>query len=192
MALKIVRTPFPLQGGRVGDGGARADPSGKGEEATPPPAPSVSTWRAHPHSRPLPPRGGEEAFAASGRIKRAWWRRTDVWGLAAAVATTLLLAQADAQTQPAPPVQPTPKAAAPVLAPMTPLPPRAPDPDLDFNPPDTTQRVGGLADLPLGGADCRTTCDKTYYICLSTEDADQCSSAWTRCLVACPQSSSSF
>jgi ATP-binding cassette subfamily F protein uup len=49
-------SPFPLEGGRVGDGGARAAPAGKSPEA--PPGMKTEPSRPSPPPLPLPPRGG--------------------------------------------------------------------------------------------------------------------------------------
>jgi hypothetical protein len=112
--------------------------------------------------------------------------------------TLLLTGAADAQNvgkPPQTPAVPPPVAKAP--APNTPapaftLPPRTPDPDLDLPDTDTAKRVTGLGADAVGGADCRTGCAKTYYMCLSIDDSGQCPSAWAQCLAACPAHSSNF
>ena len=92
---------------------------------------------------------------------------------------------------------PAPKAAT-APAPQTPIPaaqlPVAlpPDPVLSQDA-DPAPRVGRYAgDQAAGGADCRTSCDKAYYLCLSTDDGGQCSTTWSQCLTGCPSHSSNF
>jgi hypothetical protein len=103
---------------------------------------------------------------------------------------SMLAASAGAQ-----PVQPLAPAK---TAPQTPIPPAAlpplpPDPELTTPDTDTTKRVQGYAgDQALGGADCRTQCDKAYYLCLAVDDSGQCPTTWTQCLTACPSHSSNF
>lgn len=89
------------------------------------------------------------------------------------------------------PAPPTAKA-----APQTPIPAAAlpqPDPTLADPDADATRRVGGYAgDQAVGGADCRTQCDRAYYLCLAVDDSGQCPTTWTQCLTACPSHSSNF
>ncbi len=89
-------------------------------------------------------------------------------------------------------VAPAAKAVA-APAKQTPLPQRPPDPSLDLTYNDTTRRLGGFADdQATGGSQCRTTCAKSYYMCLSADDAAQCSPAYARCTVTCPSVSGTF
>ncbi len=100
----------------------------------------------------------------------------------------MLIGGASAQT-PAAPAKPAPQQTPAPVA----LPPRAPDPELDLPDTDTAKRIGGYADQnAVGGADCRTGCDKTYYQCLAVDDSGQCPASWTQCLTACPAHSSNF
>jgi hypothetical protein len=116
---------------------------------------------------------------------------------AAALLAIMLMAPGAAslaQTVPAPPVQARPAQPTP----QTPIPAAQLPPDLPADPAlpqdvDPAPRVGGYAgDQALGGADCRTGCDKAYYLCLSNDDSGQCSTSWTQCLTACPSHSSNF
>jgi hypothetical protein len=89
----------------------------------------------------------------------------------------------------------TPAAPIAKTAPQTPIPPAAlpPDPALTTPDTDTAKRVRGYAgDQRLGGADCRSQCDKTYYLCLAVDDSGRCPTSWSQCLAACPSHSSNF
>jgi hypothetical protein len=79
------------------------------------------------------------------------------------------------------------------IAPPRPI-QRTPDPALDPGAlADTARGVDRtIGDQALGGADCRTNCAQTYYMCLAVEDADQCSPRWARCTAGCPSNSSNF
>jgi hypothetical protein len=109
----------------------------------------------------------------------------------------MLSASTRAQT-PRPIVVPPPAQAAAkrpprrTTAPAFTPPPRAPDPELDLPDTDTAKRVTGLRDEAVGGADCRTACDKAYYICLPNDPDSQCQGFWTQCLRTCPTHSSNF
>jgi hypothetical protein len=81
-----------------------------------------------------------------------------------------------------------PKSAAP--SPSAALPTH---PELDMPDTDTAKRVTAYAgDQAVGGADCRTNCDKAYYMCLTNDDGGQCPTSWNRCLIGCPAHSSNF
>jgi hypothetical protein len=101
------------------------------------------------------------------------------------------LAQTPPRTAPAQsstPSPPTPQTPVPAQPP-TALPP---DPVLPEDA-DPAPRVSGYGgDQALGGADCRTGCDRTYYLCLANDDSSQCSPPWAQCLAACPDHSSNF
>ena len=123
------------------------------------------------------------------------------WAYAIALllgATLLLNVGADAQTVGTPPQTPAvPPSITKGPGQQTPapvaLPPRAPDPELDLPDTDTAKRIGGYADEDaVGGADCRTGCDKSYYLCLAVDDSGRCPVSWTQCLTACPAHSSNF
>jgi hypothetical protein len=43
--------------------------------------------------------------------------------------------------------------------------------------------VSGAAAADPG--QCRTTCDHSYYFCLSGQDADSCPETWTSCRTGC-------
>ena len=107
----------------------------------------------------------------------------------AAAASAMLSASTHAQNAPTAPAQAPPPRQTPIPAPAA----QPPDPELDMPDTDTAKRVTGYAgDQAVGGADCRTTCDKAYYLCLSNDDSGQCPTGWTRCLTACPAHSSNF
>lgn len=57
--------------------------------------------------------------------------------------------------------------------------------------PDTAPRIGGLSSQAIGGGQCRTSCARSYYRCLSGDDMSTCGPGWSRCLVACPDVTSS-
>jgi hypothetical protein len=107
------------------------------------------------------------------------------------VVSVMLTASTQAQTVPADPA--SAKAAPQTPIPAAALPQPQPDPALADPDTDTTRRVGGYAgDQALGGADCRTQCDRAYYLCLAVDDSGQCPTTWTQCLTACPSHSSNF
>ncbi|HEY9218817.1 MAG TPA: hypothetical protein VIO94_12250 [Phenylobacterium sp.] len=70
--------------------------------------------------------------------------------------------------------------------PLAPIAPQTPDE------PYLGEPIGGAASVkwtvkPQRGAagQCRTACDRTYYSCLSAEDADACSPTWGQCRSKC-------
>ena len=75
----------------------------------------------------------------------------------------------------------------PPLADLSPIPRFNDDPSPRFNL-DPAPRVGGL-DLRGGGAQCRTACAESRYLCRATDEADQCDGAWGQCVAACAESS---
>ncbi len=78
--------------------------------------------------------------------------------------------------------------------PATPAPARAPDPAIGVPPSsDTAKRLDrSVGEQALGGAECRTVCDRTYYLCLAAQDSDSCPTSWAQCLTACPKTSGNF
>jgi hypothetical protein len=101
----------------------------------------------------------------------------------------MVAAVSSASAQPAQ----APGAAPTARPPITPAPVvRPPDPELDLPNTDTTKRVSGLGQEATGGAQCRATCDKAYYLCLASDDGGLCATSWTHCLTACPEHSSNF
>jgi hypothetical protein len=119
--------------------------------------------------------------------------------LSAVVAATLACAgPAAAQTTPRPkPKQEEGVPVPPMRPAQTPDPPAAAPPPvvlaspLPSSMPDSAPRLGGLAAQARGGAQCRTDCARRYYRCLSQDEMSSCGPAWSRCLIACPQVSSS-
>ena len=69
-----------------------------------------------------------------------------------------------------------------VAAPSTAAPPAPLTPGLDPRGPILPPVSG-----PVGGVaqQCRTNCAQTYYFCLSDGRADDCSTTWGQCRVAC-------
>jgi len=115
---------------------------------------------------------------------RGVWKVLTVIG----AVSLLLTGSTRAQTPAAPIKAGPPQTPVPVA-----LPPRTPDPELDLPDTDTAKRIGGYADQEAtGGADCRTSCDKSYYLCLANDGSGQCPASWTQCLTACPANSSNF
>ena len=49
-------------------------------------------------------------------------------------------------------------------------------------------RLQGSCSAPDAGQ-CRQGCSRTYYFCLSSDDAQECSRAWTQCLASCASGS---
>ncbi|HEY5411210.1 MAG TPA: hypothetical protein VIJ94_10840 [Caulobacteraceae bacterium] len=95
---------------------------------------------------------------------------------------------------PLPPAQPAapafdPGSGPPPLADLSPIPRFNDDPVPRFNE-DPAPRVGGL-DLRGGGAQCRTACAESRYLCRATDEPDQCDGAWGQCVAACSESSPS-
>ncbi len=76
----------------------------------------------------------------------------------------------------------------PPLADLSPVPRFNDDPTPRFNL-DPAPRVGGL-DLRGSGAECRTACAESRYLCRATDEPDQCDGAWGQCVAACSESSS--
>jgi hypothetical protein len=93
-------------------------------------------------------------------------------------------------------VKPAPKAEAGlrgrISAPGRVTPPLAPSaPDAPADPP-LAEPVGAAASVtwkaaPDRGAarQCRATCDRTYYFCLSGDDGGTCSNDWSQCRAKC-------
>ena len=99
--------------------------------------------------------------------------------------SALLAASTRAQT-----VAPANANARQTPAPSATLPP---DPELALPDTATAKRLDrSIGDEPLGGADCRTACDKAYYQCLADDDSGRCPVSWAQCLTACPAHSSNF
>ncbi len=57
------------------------------------------------------------------------------------------------------------------------------EPDLSTSP-----RTGGLS-ARSGGAACRQACAQELYLCSASREDSECSPAWTKCVVACPDAS---
>ena len=77
------------------------------------------------------------------------------------------------------------------------LPPEAPPPIVLASPlrssamPDSAPRIGGLSAQATGGGQCHTACARRYYRCLSGDEMSICGPDWSRCLVGCPDVTSS-
>ena len=59
----------------------------------------------------------------------------------------------------------------------------------------TTSPVAPLTtttSLSFGGAECRRSCAQDLYFCRADRDEVDCNPVWTRCVVACPEGSSSL
>jgi hypothetical protein len=54
---------------------------------------------------------------------------------------------------------------------------------------DPAPRVGGLS-LEGGGAQCRTACAESRYLCRASEEAELCDGAWGQCIASCTEASS--
>ena len=141
------------------------------------------------------------------------WLRAAVASLALAVVSAGAEAQTAGQRgaglrgyqipdapKPKPPVAapPTPGPATPAsdpgsgpppLADLSPIPRFQDDPAPRFNL-DPAPRTQGL-DLRGGGAQCRTACAETRYMCRATDEADVCDSAWSQCVANCAEASPS-
>ena len=115
-------------------------------------------------------------------------------GLAIAGAlSALLAASTHAQTAAPVPAAPAKAASKQTPAPAGALPALPADPELADPAVDTTKRLDrSIGNEAVGGADCRTGCDKTYYTCLSLDDSGQCPVTWAQCQAACPEHSSNF
>ena len=96
-----------------------------------------------------------------------------------------------AAPQPAAPAPPQfdPGSGPPPLADLSPIPRFQDDPAPRFNL-DPAPRTQGL-DLRGGGAQCRTACAETRYMCRATDEADVCDSAWSQCVANCAEASPS-
>src|SRR5579862_7401196 len=69
------QAPFPLEGGRVGDGGESAAASGETREATQPPAPPHQPTARTPTPAPPPSRGRAKRYPAWALIRARRLRR---------------------------------------------------------------------------------------------------------------------
>ena len=135
--------------------------------------------------------------------------RHRLWIAAAVLAAGVLAAGAQAATPgkatvvlrgsqpvaapaPLPPPAPTPPdvdpgIGPPALADLSPAPRFLDNPAPRFSA-DPAPRVGGL-DLLGGGAQCRTACAQTRYICRVDQDAEVCDTAWGQCVASCTEAS---
>jgi hypothetical protein len=87
-----------------------------------------------------------------------------------------LAAAVAAQAQPAsPPKIPPAQAAKPA--------PVAPAPPMGVTPPSRSLLPNSAADDAQ--AQCSATCSRTYYMCLTGDNADLCSGEWAQCRVRC-------
>jgi hypothetical protein len=77
----------------------------------------------------------------------------------------------------------------PPLADLSPVPRFQDDPAPRFNL-DPAPRTPGL-DLRGGGAQCRTACADTRYLCRATDEPDVCDTAWGQCVANCAEASPS-
>ena len=54
------------------------------------------------------------------------------------------------------------------------------------------QPLAASTPASFGGAECRNTCALDLYLCRADRDEVDCNPVWTRCVVACPEGSSSL
>jgi len=113
------------------------------------------------------------------------WLAAALWALAASsgavgadkAPAVPLLRGPERPTPVAPATPATPQSRTGLLfSPMPEIAPRYKD--------DPAPRIGGLT-VEAGAGQCRQSCARDYYACSSTDDVQDCSRAWTRCLATC-------